>query len=337
MLDLLTKYWHIGVQTLPVVAMLKISYNNLIILGCWRPEDRCVRPPRIDKGCGGPLNLGQTSLWHCDLIGLWMHPLKDVDPELGHGSDQYNILRVIFYWHLLICVFPSNAWTRRRDKPAQLRSTKMALSRQQVLQAHCFQCDFKSCSRQTWSLSFILLRTNSPNMELLEFPSHRALTETNHPSNTNSPRLAHHLQSAQAAPFLFPPSFLVPSLCLHLRSLSPLPPSLLIFPPLALLPASLRHTRVSLSFGSEGWDETQREARKGVEGCNDLSWWTQLERKCWHNEREALRSDGLNNSRRSSDQLSICNKECLYQRNWVIVFEVIILWIIYHLRMIVQW
>lgn len=68
--------------------------------------------------------------------------------------------------------------------------------------------------------------------------------------------------------FLLSPSFLIPSLCLHLPSLS-----LLIFPPLALLPASLRHTRVSLSFGSEGWDERQRGKRgeewKDVMICPD--------------------------------------------------------------------
>lgn len=111
-----------------------------------------------------------------------------------------------------------------------------------------------SAARLGVCLSFILLCTNSPTMALLQFPSHRVLTETNHASNINAPFLSHNLQAEQAELSL---PFLIPSLCLHLPSLS-----LLIFPPLALLPASLRHTRVPLSFGSEGCDERQREAEE---------------------------------------------------------------------------
>lgn len=98
-------------------------------------------------------------------------------------------------------------------------------------------------------------------MAALQFPTHRVLTETNHASNTTSPFLTPHLQSDQAARFLLSPSFLILPLCLHLPSLL-----LLIFPPLALLPASVRHTRVSLSFGSEGWNERQRETREEKSG-----------------------------------------------------------------------
>lgn len=126
-----------------------------------------------------------------------------------------------------------------------------------ALLSDCFPCDFGSGRRLTQSLSFLLLSTNSSTTVVLHFPSHRVLADTNLPPNTNSPLLSHHLQSEQAVLFLFSPSFLIPSLCLHLPSLP-----LLIFLPLALLPASLRHTRVSLSFGSEGWDERRREARE---------------------------------------------------------------------------
>lgn len=146
-------------------------------------------------------------------------------------------------------------------RPIELART-MALSIQQVfLQTHCFQCEIKSCNRQTESFSFILLCANSPTMVVLQFPSHRVLTETNHPFNNklSSSFTPFTVRTSCAFPPL-PPSFLVPSLCLHLPSLSRL-----IFSPLALLPASSRRTRVSLSFGREGWDERRREAKGGEE------------------------------------------------------------------------
>lgn len=134
---------------------------------------------------------------------------------------------------------------------------QMALSIQSaIVQAHCFQCDFLSCSRQTWRWSFIMLRTNSPTMAVLQFPSHRVQTETNHPFIPNSRLLSHHLQSEHTVFFLVSPSFLIPPL---LPS-SPLPLSSHLSTSGSA--ASLRHTRVSLSFGSEGWDERQREARE---------------------------------------------------------------------------
>lgn len=122
-------------------------------------------------------------------------------------------------------------------------------------------------------------------MEVLYFPSHRVLTETNHTTNTNPPFLTAFTVRAEWSLF----SSLPLPLRLHLPSLS-----LLIFPPLALLPVSLGDTRVSLSFAGEGGDERQREAREREEACNDLSWWMQLARKCWPNGREAWRSDGRN-------------------------------------------
>lgn len=61
----------------------------------------------------------------------------------------------------------------------------MVLGQQQaIVQTQQFQCDF-----DTQSSSFALLRTNSWTIEVLYFPSHRVLTETNHTTNTNPPFL----------------------------------------------------------------------------------------------------------------------------------------------------
>lgn len=158
-------------------------------------------------------------------------------------------------------------------------------------------------------------------MEVLYFPSHRVLTETNHTTNTNPPFLTAFTVRAEWSLF----SSLPLPLCLHLPSLS-----LLIFPPLALLPVSLRDTRVSLSFAREGGDERQREAREREEACNDLSWWMQLARKCWPNERLEEVMGVTHQSQSSSDHLSVFSGQwkCLTSElsisikgiNWVIMF-----------------
>lgn len=138
-------------------------------------------------------------------------------------------------------------------------------------------------SQQTDSeLRFILLCTNSSTMVVVQFPSHRVLTEINHPSKTNSPLLSHHLQSEHAAPFLLP----TPSL---LFSPSSPPPSLfssfhlwLCYQPVSDAPGFPFHSLVK-----DGMRDRERQERRGVERCNALSWWMQLERKCWHNGRGA--------------------------------------------------
>lgn len=102
-------------------------------------------------------------------------------------------------------------------------------------------------------------------------------------------------------------------LCLHLPSLA------LIFPPLALLQTSIIHTRVSLSFGSEGWDEKWREAREGrkegVERCTvmicpDVC---SKRKKCWHVRREAWR-DELSAPITEQDHLSSVQQPMLLEK-----------------------
>ncbi len=122
-------------------------------------------------------------------------------------------------------------------------------------------------------------------MVVLQFPSHRVLTETDHPSNTNSPLLSRHLQSEQAV--LFPLLSLFAFIC---------PPSLFSSFHLWLCcqPASDTPGFPVHLVARDGMRDRERQERRGVEGCNDLSWWMQLERECWRNGREALRRDGLN-------------------------------------------
>lgn len=118
-------------------------------------------------------------------------------------------------------------------------------------------------------------------MAFLHFPSHRVLTEMNHASNTFPQTIYSQSRLCFTVTRFFPP---LPSFLLFLAfPCSPF--ALLIFPPLALLPVSLRVTRVSLSFDSEGLDERWSEAERGEGACNDPSWLMHLVRKCWRSRK----------------------------------------------------
>lgn len=132
-----------------------------------------------------------------------------------------------------------------------------------------FSVNLKSCSRHTWSLSFILLCCNSPAIVVLHFPSHRVLTETNHPSSTNSPLLSSHTIYSQNRLRLFSsPSFFSFLLFAFIS-----PPSLfssfhlwLCCQPASDTPGFPFHLGVRNGMRDRG-----RQERRGVEGCNDLS------------------------------------------------------------------